>query len=208
MIFRDRKEAGKQLSLRLKKYKDKKNILVLGLARGGVVVAAEIARNLSLPLNVLVPRKIGAPGNPEVAIGAVSEEGEIYLKSSVIAQVEASPVYIEEEAKKERQAAIKRASLYREKAPLEDLKDKTILLVDDGIATGSTMLVEIQSLRKKGVKQIVVAVPVAAIDAWTLMEKLADEAVCLSVEEHLFGISQFYDDFSQVSDQEVIELLT
>ncbi len=203
MIFQNRKHAGEILSSHLSAYKGKENAIVLGLARGGVVVAHEIAKELSLPLNVLVPRKLGAPENPEFAIGAVAENGEVFLNPDAAL----SHALLKEEVEKKKQEAQEILSRYRKSFPLETLKGKTVLLVDDGIATGSTFLAEIQSLKKQGVGSIVAAVPVAAVDAWQKIKALVDEAVCPSVEEDLQGISRFYQEFSQVTDEIVFSIL-
>ena len=207
MIFQNRSDAGKQLAQKLLSYKAKKNAIVLGLARGGVLVAYEIAKALVLPLNVLVPRKIGAPDNPELALGAVAEDGEVWRNESVIQFLGVSDAAIREATNQARQAAKERLAQYRKIAPLGDLKGKTVLLVDDGIATGASMLVAIQSLRKQGVKTIVAAAPVAAADAWAVIRAASDEAVALLILESFRGISQFYLDFSQVEDERVLRLL-
>src|SRR3990167_2196943 len=195
--FRDRKDAGERLSALLVHYKKDKSALVLGLARGGAIVAHEIAKALLLPLNVIVPRKLGAPNNPELAIGAVAEDGETWLNDELIAIIGVSPPFIQEEIERQKKIIERRLQLYRKGAGLGDLKGKTVILVDDGIATGATMLVEIQHFRKMG-SRIVVAAPVAAREPWLEIQKLADEAICLDVEETFYGISAFYESFSQV----------
>lgn len=207
MIFRDRKEAGQILSSYLTAYRKKKDAIVLGLARGGVVVASEISKALSLPLNVLVPRKIGAPGNPELAIGALAEDGEILLNPEIVDFVGATPSFIRQEVEKERKVANERLSRYRKVAPLGEIKGKTVLLVDDGVATGATLLVEMQSMRKKGVAHMVIAVPVSSVEAWRKIQALADEAICPNIEASFLGVSSFYREFAQVEDAEVLSLL-
>lgn len=207
MIFQNRQQAGRQLSARLAAYKQRADAIVLGLARGGVVVAYEIAKALSLPLNVLVPRKIGVPDNPEVAMGAISEDGEILLNQEIVDLAGISPSLIQREVEKEKRIAGERISRYRKVAPLGNLKGKTILLVDDGIATGATILVEILSLRKQGVAHIIVASPVAASEAWDKIKAAADAAVCLDIRADFFGVSAFYREFDQVQDETVLLLL-
>lgn len=207
MIFRDRTDAGKQLARKLLSYKKRVDTVVLGLARGGVVVAYEIAQELSLPLNVLVARKIGAPDNPELAIGAVAEDGEVLLDQRLIQLTGASPSFVQEAIRSAKQLANRRLAQYRQVAPLGDLQGKSIILVDDGVATGATMLVEIQSLRKKGTEKIIAAVPVAARESWDVILAACDDAVCLDVEETFMGISEFYDSFPQVEDATVLSLL-
>ena len=207
MIFQNRKDAGRILSTYLMAYKKKKEALVLGLARGGVLVASEIAKILSLPLNAVVPRKIGAPENPELAIGALAEDGEMFFNRELIDLIDVAPAFIAEEVKQEQKIAKERLSRYRQVAPLQDLKDKTILLVDDGIATGATMQVEIQSLRKQKVKRIIAAVPVASREGWKLIKKMADDVVCPHISDDFLGISGFYQEFAGVDDETVIAIL-
>lgn len=207
MLFYDRHDAGRLLAAVLSDYKKQQNTLVLGLARGGVVVAFEVAKALSLPLNVIVPRKIGAPGNPELALGSIMENGEGVFNESIIRMMGASQHYIAREIEKEKAVAQQRLALYRQYAPLPPIKDQTILLVDDGIATGSTMLTAIQSMRQAGAKMIIVAAPVASTDGKQLMEQAADEVVCLHTREDFVGVGMYYRLFSQTDDEEVVELL-
>lgn len=207
MIFKDRTEAGKQLSQTLSSYCNKPNTVVLGLARGGIVVAYEIAKELSLPLNVLIPRKIGAPGNPELAIGAIAEDGALWRNESLIELIHTSSAEIEHAITQAKAMIDERSNNYRKIVPKDILNGKTAILVDDGIATGATMLAEILSLRKQGVKKIVAAAPVASARAWAEIEKVCDQAFCLQISETLIGISEFYADFSQVEDETVLSLL-
>lgn len=207
MIFQDRKEAGQILSSYLAAYKNQKDVVVLGLARGGVVVAYEIAKALSLPCNVIVPRKLGAPGQPELAIGALAEDGTVFLNADIVDLVGASPTWIDQEIESQKKLIQQRLALYRRVAPLKNLEGKIILLVDDGIATGATMLVQIQALKKKGVKKIVAISPVSSADAWHKIKALADEAVCPYVLEDFLGVSSFYREFDQVEDEMILALL-
>lgn len=207
MLFKDRHEAGRLLAVELMSYKGKKNTLVLGLARGGVVVAFEVARILSLPLNVVVPRKIGAPGNPELALGSILENGQGVFNQSIIRALNVSPRYIEHEIEKEKAVAHKRLTIYREFAPLPDVKDQTVILVDDGVATGSTMLASIESMRHEDAGKIIAAAPVASTEANQLLEESADEVVCLHVREDFIGVGMYYESFYQTDDTEVVRLL-
>ena len=207
MMFNDRREAGRLLAAKLNHYKNAKDTLVLGLARGGVVVAFEVAKLLSLPLNVVAPRKIGAPGNPELALGSIMENGEGVFNHSIIRILSVSQTYIAREIEKEKARAHQRLALYRQYAPLPAIKDKTIILVDDGIATGSTMLTSVQAMRKEGANRIVVAVPVASTEALQLIENEADEVVCLYSREDFVGVGMYYRNFAQTEDSEVINLL-
>ena len=207
MLFYDRHEAGRLLAKKLMPFIGQQNTLVLGLARGGVVVAYEVAKALSLPLNVLVPRKVGAPGNPELALGSIMEDGEGVFNSSIIKILGVSQTFLKQEIEKEKIRAHQRLTLYREHAPLPDIKGHTIILVDDGIATGSTMLASIKAMRKAEAQKIIVAVPVSSTDAMQHMEEAADEVVCLYCPEDFFGVGQFYSHFGQTEDEEVVKLL-
>jgi putative phosphoribosyl transferase len=206
-MFRNRHDAGYALAKKLIKYKDQKNIVLLGLARGGVVVAYEVARELSLPLNVIVPRKIGAPGNPELALGSIMENGESILNESIIKMLGVTQAYIDKEIEKERAKAQERLQLYRKVAPVPEVKGHTVILVDDGIATGSTMLTAIQSMLHLNAKKVVVAVPVASTEALRLVEKAAHEVVCLYSRYDFVGVGLYYEDFDQTEDVEVVRLL-
>ena len=192
-MFYDRHEAGRLLAPRLIQYKGKPGTVILGLARGGVVVAFDLAKALSLPLNVVVPRKIGAPGNPELAIGAIMENGEGVFNNSIIRMLNVPQSYIAREIEYEKARAQQRLALYRQYAPKPDFKEMTAILVDDGVATGATMLASIKGMRKENAKRIIVAVPVAATDSLPQLEEAADEVVCLHSREDFSGVSFFYD---------------
>lgn len=207
MLFHDRHQAGKLLADALPVYKNDKGALVLGLARGGVSVAYEVARALSLPLNVIVPRKVGAPGNSELALGSIMEDGEGVFNTSIIHMLNVSPSYLQQEIEKEKRVAHQRLALYRQNVPLPQIAGKTVILVDDGIATGSTILASIKLMRKEGARKVVVAVPVSSQDALRQIEKAADEVVCLSTPFEFFAVGQFYSHFGQTDDSEVIKLL-
>lgn len=206
-MFYDRQEAGRLLAQPLHKYKENPQTIVLGLARGGVIVAFEVAKILSLPLNVVVPRKIGAPDNPELALGAIMEDGQGVFNDSIIHLLGVPPSYIQQEIEKEKRRAQQRLTLYRQYAPLPELKDHVVILVDDGIATGATMHATIQAMHKAQVQRIIVAVPVAATSALELMEEVADEVVCLYDREDFSGVGLYYKHFQQTEDSEIIELL-
>ena len=207
MLFQDRQEAGRLLAKKLMHLAGQKNIVVLGLARGGVVVAYEVAKALALPLNVVVPRKIGAPGNPELALGSIMEDGEGVFNDSIIRMMGVSPSYLKQEIENEKKRAHQRLALYRQHASMPDIKGHTVILVDDGIATGSTMLASIKAMRNGNAGNVIVAVPVSSLDAMLRMEEVADEVVCLYSPEDFFGVGQFYSRFQQTEDDEVILLL-
>lgn len=208
MLFEDRRDAGRQLVLPLSKYKDQKDVIVLGLARGGVVTADEVASGLSIPLNVVVVRKIGAPGNEELALGAIAEQGEGIFNEQLIGILGVSHDYLKKEVERQKRILKQRLDLYRGNSPAPSIKDKTVILVDDGIATGASMRVAIKSVRDAGAKKIVLAVPVAAPDSLHKIENEVDEVVCLSSPIFFEAVGGFYRTFEQTSDEEVIHLLT
>lgn len=208
MIFKNRQDVGRQLAEKLKKYSNDKSAIVLALPRGGVVVAKEVADVLNLPMDLIVSRKIGAPDNPEFAIGAIAEGFEGVFDQRVIVSYGISDEYIRNEIKKEREEMDRRLNVYRAgRVPL-DLAGKMAILVDDGIATGLTMIATINSAKIKGAKKIVVAVPVASRDSVEKVKKLVDDIIYLDTPEFFMAVGQFYESFSQVEDAEVVKLMT
>lgn len=207
IMFKDRYEAGKKLASQLKKYKRLRDTVVLGLPRGGVVVASQIAHELKLPLDILVIRKIGAPFSPELAIGAIDDEGHETLNENVIQSLQIDEIYVKEESTKQQDRAIAQLKLFRGDKPTLDLNNKTVILVDDGLATGATMKAAIFSARSKGAKKIVVAVPVAAPDSLDKIQKETDEVFYVDAPFHFAAVGSFYENFEQTTDEEVIELL-
>ena len=207
VVFRDRREAGRQLAGRLRRYCDQPHTVVLGLPRGGVVPAVEIAAALRLPLDVIIARKIGAPGNPEFAIGAIAEGGDAYLNEEGLALSGASREYIADEIRHQRDEIARRQERFREGRALS-LPDKpTVILVDDGIATGSTVIAAIRALRHQRVARLVLAIPVAPPDTVATLRDMVDELVVLSTPLLFWAVGAFYEDFQQVSDDEVCQLL-
>lgn len=204
MIFKDRVEAGKKLA---KKFKKIKNPVVLAIPRGGVVLGAEIAKKLKAPLDIIVARKLGAPGSPELAIGAVTADGEMNLDEGLIERIGVDYEYILKEQEEQMKEAARREELYRDNRPKPNLKGKTVVLVDDGLATGATMESAVRSAKASGALKIIVVIPVAPRDTVTHFEKIVDEVVVLYVPEIFRAIGEFYSDFLQVSDEHVIEIL-
>lgn len=206
-MFRDRSDAGKQLAQKLLDYADRKDVVVIGLPRGGVVTAAEVAKALSAPLDIVVPRKLGYPGNPEYAIGALTEEGIAVMNPGFEEPGAIPEEYLTRVTATEQREAQRRLQHYRGNRPAQDLSHKTVLLVDDGIATGATMRAAIVSARHKGAKKVVVAVPVTARDSKKRIAPECDDFV--AVEEPLFfgAVGAFYKNFPQTSDEEVVRLL-
>ena len=207
MIFPDRQTAGKMLLPLLEKYKKDPNVVVLGLPRGGVVLAYEIAKGLNVPLDVICLRKIGAPHSLELAIGAIDASGEGYFNERLISYLGVSPEYIQKMVEKEKQVAQKRQDLYRKNLPKLDLEGKTVLLVDDGLATGATMKAAVSAVQAAGAERIVVVVPVGPPDTIQELKELADEVIYLSSPSSFSAVGQFYDSFDQVEDDEVVKLL-
>ena len=207
MIFKDRQEAGRKLISKLHQYKDRADVIVLGLPRGGIVTAFEIAQGLSLPLDLIVTRKIGAPDNPEFAIGAITEDGEGIFDAVTISTYRISRQYIDEEIKKEKKEAERRLKVYRENRPPLNLQGKTVILVDDGVATGATLRAAIRSAKIKNAKKIVVAVPVIARDILEKIKTEVDEMVYLDAPLFFSAIGSFYEVFAQTEDEEVIALM-
>lgn len=207
MRFHDRKDAGKKLVPLLKKYANDPHAIVIGLPRGGVVTAFEVASGLHLPLDIICPRKIGAPFNPELAVGATTETGEAIFNEELLAQLDISEDYISRQIEKEKLVAQRRLEIYRKGRPPLDLEDKTVILVDDGLATGATMKAAIKSVRAGGASIVVVAVPVSPPDTFQEIEGMVDEAVAIDTPAFFAAVGQFYDRFDQTEDEEVIALL-
>jgi putative phosphoribosyl transferase len=208
MIFYDRQDAGQKLAILLKKYKKAKDTIVVGLPRGGVITAFEVAKYLDLSLDVICPRKIGAPFNPELAIGAITHSGALYLNEDIVQQLGISRSYIEKESADQRRESERRMQLFRKNRPPLESKDKTIILVDDGLATGATMKAALFCMRALGAKKIVCAVPVGPRDSLFELQQLADEVFCLYTPDSFMAVGQFYTLFNQTTDDEVIELLS
>jgi predicted phosphoribosyltransferase len=204
--FADRVEAGRILAERLAAYRGG-NALVLGLPRGGVVVAAEVARRLGLELDVVVARKLGAPGMQELAIGAVTADGERYLNRPLIESLGVSEVYLRAATAAQLEEARAREAYLRAVRPEAPAKERTVILVDDGLATGATMRAAIQSVRRREAQTLVVAVPVAASATCAELRPLVDEVVCPNQLEDLGAIGYYYDRFGAVEDAEVRALL-
>ncbi|MGA2681982.1 MAG: phosphoribosyltransferase [Candidatus Bathyarchaeia archaeon] len=204
--FSDRVDAGKHLASALADFAGK-NAIVLSIPRGGVVVGYEISKALDLPLDVIIPRKIGAPDNPELAIGAMTEDGTIILDKRLVAYLGVPAAYVKEESERQKKEIERRLKMYRQNEPYPELKGKDVIIVDDGIATGSTMKAALASVKNRGAKTVTVVVPVGPPSTIQELEKQADRVVCLYTPEYFGAIGQFYRDFNQTSDEEVIELL-
>ena len=167
----------------------------------------EVARALDIPLDVIIPRKLGAPSNPELAIGAVAEDGTVILNEELVSYLGVTKEYIKEESAKQRVEIERRLKSFRGSAPYPNLKNRTIIVVDDGIATGYTMKAALASVRKRGAKTVVMAVPVGPASTIAEMQKEADQVICLHTPDSFYAIGQFYEDFAQTTDEEVTRLL-
>ena len=206
-MFRDRRHAGELLAGLLVGYHDLPQTLVLGLPRGGVVVAASLARGLVLPLDVFVVRKLGAPSQPELAIGAIAAGGLVVIDDAAIASMWISRDALEAAIARERQEVDRREQTYRAGRPALELFGQTVLLVDDGVATGYTMLAAIRAVRQLNPDRIVVAVPVASAEAVEMLRSVGDEVFCALIPRRLVAVGQFYEDFRQTTDDEVMVAL-
>jgi len=207
MIFLDRIDAGRRLAKKLEIYAGRKDVLVLGIPRGGVPVAFQVAFELEVPLDVFVVRKLGVPSHEELAFGAIATGEVRVLDKQSVEEVGISDSEIERITVRQRQELNRRESVYRGGRPPLNLKGKTVILVDDGIATGASTLAAITALRELKPERIVLAAPVAPASTCRRLRREVDDLICLHTPEAFFAIGQFYEDFSQVSDEEVTSLL-
>jgi putative phosphoribosyl transferase len=205
--FLNRAEAGRLLAEKLEKYAGRDDIIVLGLPRGGVPVAYEVAKHLAVPLDVFIVRKLGVPGFEELAAGAIASGGVRVLNEDVVRALPNADETIESITARETAELERREQSYRDGRPAPELRDRVVILVDDGLATGATMRAAVKALRQRGVAKIVVAVPVGPPDTCREFEDEADETICASAPEFFQAVGQYYEDFSQTSDDEVCELL-
>jgi predicted phosphoribosyltransferase len=205
--FRDRAHAGQALAQQLAAYQGRRDVIVLALPRGGVPVAYEIARALGAPLDVLVVKKIVMPEYEEMAVGATASDGDTVLDEDLIERLHLSKAEVYGIAEVARAEVVRRERTYRNLRSSVDVSGRTVILVDDGLATGSSMRAAIVALRRRGPARIVVAVPVASVDAVAELQTLADDVVCTATPEPFYAVGLWYDDFAQTSDEQVRELL-
>jgi putative phosphoribosyl transferase len=205
--LRDRTEAGRLLADTLREYANRDDVVVLALPRGGVPVGFEVAKALNEPLDVFVVRKLGLPGQEELAMGAIASGGARVLNREFIRALGIPDDVLEQVTQEEQRELERREREYRDGRPPIDVRGRTVILVDDGLATGSSMRVAVLALRQKEPAQIVVAVPVAPRDSCVELESVADRVVCAVTPEPFWGVGQWYADFSQTSDEEVRDLL-
>ncbi len=206
-IFVDRREAGQLLADMLQEYTFRRPVVV-GIPRGGLVVAAEIARRLNAELDFIMPKKLGAPGNPELAIGAITERGHMVLNEEAILYLGVPESYIQEEARRKLEEIVARTHHYRQVLPHVPFEGRSVILVDDGVATGSTMRAAVQAARAENPAEVVLALPVAPRDTFESLAHLADLTVAVTAPEDFWGgVGAYYQDFRQVSDAEVLAIL-
>jgi predicted phosphoribosyltransferase len=204
--FSNRIDAGQRLAVALKEHTFADG-LVLAIPRGGVVVGFEVANVLGLPLDVIVPRKIGAPENPELAIGAMTEDGTAILDENLMSYLNVPSDYVERESENQKLEIQRRMRLYRQNEPYPNLTGRDVIVVDDGIATGATMKAALASVKNRGAKSVTAAVPVGPPSTIEELKRQADRVVCLFMPDSFYAIGEFYDDFAQTSDDEVVDLL-
>lgn len=207
MIYRDRSDGGKKLAAWLSKFRDRDDVVVLALPRGGVPVAYEVAQELHAPLDIFLVRKLGVPGHEELAMGAIATGNVRVLNEGVVDYLQIPPRVIDAVAATETQELRRRERQYRGTRPQPDVTGKTVILIDDGLATGSTIRAAAQALRQQMPARIVVAVPVSAPQTCDEYQIGVDEIVCAAMPEPFLGVGQWYDDFSQTTDEEVRDLL-
>ena len=201
--FPNRVEAGLQLAQKLEKYAGRDNVIVLGLPRGGVPVAHEVAKYLRVPLDVFIVRKLGVPGFEELAAGAIASGGVRVLNEDVMRAIPHADQTIEAVAARETAELKRREQIYRQGSPAPVLRDRIVILVDDGLATGATMRAAVKALRQQGAAKIVVAVPVGPSETCREIEEQADETICLRTPAFFQAVGQYYEDFSQTTDEDV-----
>ncbi|MGA2774992.1 MAG: phosphoribosyltransferase family protein [Candidatus Omnitrophota bacterium] len=204
--FASRVEAGRLLAEQLK-YLNSEEIVVLGIPRGGIIVAAEVAGILKSKFDIILSRKLGSPCNPELAIGAVSESGEIILNDLLVSEIGVDKAYIQEEKERQLAEISRRNKIYRKVFPKVSLKDRIAVIIDDGVATGATVQSGLMAVCQEKARSIIAAFPIAAQESISKLSSYADEIICLRVPDYFASVGQFYLKFPQVSDEEVIEVL-
>jgi len=208
MLFQDRRDAGRQLAAALSEYAGRTDVIVLALPRGGVPVAYEVAKALGAPLDVFLVRKIGVPGHEELAMGAIASGGVRVVNEDVVRELGIPNSLFDAVAADELRELERRERAYRDDRPPPDVRGKTVILVDDGLATGSSMRAAVAALRRLAPAKIVVAVPVAAPEVCSEFQDISDDVVCAHTPSSFRAVGLWYDDFSQTTDEEVGELLT
>lgn len=207
MIYKNRQQAGRRLAEELSQFAGNKDAVVLGLARGGVPIAYEVADALELPMDVFLVQKLGVPGHEELAMGAIASGGVRVLNEDVLSQIDISEAEISRVVEEEQRELERREQTYRSEEKRIQLQGKIGILVDDGLATGASMRAAVEALRKQSPRSIVVAVPTAAEETCASLEKIVDELICAETPSPFYGVGMWYQDFSQTTDEEVRDLL-
>jgi putative phosphoribosyl transferase len=206
-FFKDRLDAGRKLAKKLSKYANRSDILILGLPRGGVPVAFEVAKELNVKMDVFVVRKLGVPGNEELAMGAIASDNIIVLNEDVVRSFQISKQVIDAVAARELRELERRERIFRGKRPKPNISGSTVILIDDGLATGATMSAAVSAVKTRNPTKIVIAVPTGAPDTCRSFEGKVDEIICVATPEPFYGVGAWYEDFSQTTDEEVCEFL-
>lgn len=206
MIFLDRDDAGKKLAGKLEKYKDE-DAIVLAVPRGGVIIAYETIKRFGYKWDLIIPRKIGAPHNKEIAIGAVSSDGTYFVNDYYVSGLGITKEYIEQEVSEQVNEIKRRLKEYRGSEDLPELKNKTVIVIDDGIATGFTILAAIKSIKKHEAKKVVLAVPVSPRETYEEFKEIVDEFVCLYIPQDFYAVGAYYNNFAQVEDDEIFKII-
>lgn len=206
-MFRNRSESGLRLAEKLWLYRERGDALVLALPRGGVVTGFEVARSLNIPLDVLIVRKIGFPGQEELAAGAVSETGSVVLNRDIVSAGRLSEEFLQKEIDRQKQEIDRRVAFYRAGKRLSGLKGRIVILVDDGVATGATVKAAIAALKEEKLAKLVLALPVGPPETVETLRTMVDELICLETPLYFMAVGAHYQDFTQVTDQEVVDLL-
>ncbi|MDO8658088.1 MAG: phosphoribosyltransferase family protein [Candidatus Levybacteria bacterium] len=207
MVFKNREEASRLLSSKLNDFKKNKDLLIIAIPRGGVVLGKIISKSLKASLDIIVIKKIGAPQNPELAIGAIGQERTIYWDRNLCERLNISKTQMKDLKNREGEVRSRRESILREERILPEIKNKTVILVDDGVATGATVICAQKYLKKKKAKKIILAVPVISKETLENIKQYFDRVIFLDVVENFYAVGQFYKNFPQVSDEEVIGIL-
>lgn len=205
-MFIDRNDAGKKLSLKLERFKDD-NCIILAVPRGGIVTAYETIKKFDFQWDLIIPRKIGSPNNNEVAIGAVTSDGTYFVNEKYVDILNVPQEYIEKEVYQQVKEIKRRLKKYKGNESFPEVKDKTVIIIDDGIATGFTILAAIKSIKSHGSKKIVLAVPVAPHDTVVYLESVVNEVICLIIPDEFYAVGLHYENFNQTTDEEVINII-
>jgi putative phosphoribosyl transferase len=206
-LFKDRVDAGKKLAKELSKYANHSDVIILALPRGGVPVAFEVAKELNVEMDIFIVRKLGVPGNEELAMGAIASDDIRVLNEDVVSSFQIPDRVIAVVAANELRELERRERAYRKNRPKPEIGGKTVILIDDGLATGATMRAAVEALKTKNPAKIIVAVPTAAADTCMFFKEKVDEVICVATPEPFYGVGAWYGDFSQTTDEEVCELL-